>query len=208
MTLRERKQRRTRDTIVEAAIVLFAERGFDAVTITDIAHRAEIGRATFFRYFADKQEVLFADDTELLATLVAAIEASAATLATLGESLANALVVARAGLLALTRRVTTQPDRLALRARLIDAHPDLQARNLVKERGYTEAAVAAMTRHGAARDTAELAASLAAACFATGHARALATGQDLPSAVDAAFRTLTLLDTAVLRAGLDGQGTA
>ena len=48
--LRERKQQKAREQIVEAAFALFAERGFTDVTVTDIAERAEVGRTTFFRY--------------------------------------------------------------------------------------------------------------------------------------------------------------
>lgn len=206
MSLRERKQRRTREAIIAAAMALFAERGFDAVTVTDIASRAEVGRSTFFRYFADKQEVLFADDAELLAQLVAACEATAGPLAPLGASLADALVVARAGLLALTRRIAEQSQWLELRARLVEMHPELQARQLVKERGYVAAGVEILLRHGAAREIASLAAGLAAACFAAGHAQTLSTGQQLPATVDEAFRLLGTLDTAALRAAYDGPG--
>jgi AcrR family transcriptional regulator len=201
-SLTERKQRRTREAIIDAALTLFAERGFDAVTVTDIADRAEVGRSTFFRYFADKPEVLFADDAELCGQLVAAGEQAAAPLAPLGTSLTNALVVARAGLLALTCRIAEQSQWVALRARLMDEHPELQARNLIKERGYVAAGIEVMVRHGAAPDTAVLAGSLAAACYAAGHARTLATGQELWAAVDEAFGQLATLDAAALRAAI------
>ena len=47
-----------------------------------------------------------------------------------------------------------------------------------------------------------LAASLAAACYAAGHARSVATGQDLPAAVDEAFRQIATLDITALRAAI------
>ena len=58
LSLRERKQRKTREAILAAAMDLFAERGFDRVTVDEIAARAEVGRTTFFRYLTDKQELL------------------------------------------------------------------------------------------------------------------------------------------------------
>ena len=59
---RERKRRQVEDRIVDAAFALFVERGFDTVTVDEIAQPADIGRTTVFRYFSDKQEVVFARD--------------------------------------------------------------------------------------------------------------------------------------------------
>ncbi|MEN3309828.1 MAG: hypothetical protein V7603_6030 [Micromonosporaceae bacterium] len=200
--LRERKQRRTSDAIVAAAMALFAERGFDRVTVADIAQRAEVGRSTFFRYFADKQEVLFAGDAELLERVMIESEPAAAARAPIGTSLADALAVCHAGVIALAERVAEQSGWLALRARLMESHPELAARDLVKQRGYAQAAVDVLTRHGATPETAALAAAVAASCFAAGQARALHPGQSLPAAVDQAFRRLANLDSARLRGQL------
>ena len=62
-TLHARKRRKARAMIVSAAFQLFAEHGFENVTVAAIAERAEVGRTTFFRYFGDKQQVLFADES-------------------------------------------------------------------------------------------------------------------------------------------------
>ena len=75
LSLVERKQRQARQRIIDAARELFLERGFDGVSVGDIAERAEVGRTTFFRHFGDKQEVVFANEQELLDTITAARQA-------------------------------------------------------------------------------------------------------------------------------------
>lgn len=56
-------------TVVAAAIGLFAEHGFDATSVEQIAHAAGVSRSTFFRQFGGKEDVVFADHEELLREL-------------------------------------------------------------------------------------------------------------------------------------------
>jgi AcrR family transcriptional regulator len=61
----DRRRRLMRDELRSIAVGLFAERGFDDVTVDDIAEAAGISARTFFRYFATKDEVILAYETRL-----------------------------------------------------------------------------------------------------------------------------------------------
>lgn len=64
-SLRDRKKQRTRVLLHETALRLFLQRGFDAVTLDELGEAAEVSRRTFFRYFAAKDAVALAAETEL-----------------------------------------------------------------------------------------------------------------------------------------------
>ena len=54
----DRRVRRTREAIHRAFVGLMQEKGYDAVTVTDIIDRADVGRSTFYTHFTDKRDVL------------------------------------------------------------------------------------------------------------------------------------------------------
>jgi AcrR family transcriptional regulator len=72
--LRERKKQRTREQIIEAAMGLFAERGYHATTIADIADAADVSPRTFFSYFPSKEAVVFHNVDRDLDSLAAALQ--------------------------------------------------------------------------------------------------------------------------------------
>jgi AcrR family transcriptional regulator len=146
-----------RARLEEAAMALFAERGYDATAVVDIAARAGLTERTFFRHFADKREVLFAG-SQLLAELLAdqIAEAPAST------SPMEAVVLA----LEATSQFFDQRRAIARkRYALIAAHPELQERELIKLASLASVFTGALRRRGVAEPAASLAAEAGIAVF-------------------------------------------
>lgn len=59
LSLRERKKAQTRTRIADTAVAMLAERGFDAVTVAEIARAAEVSEATIFNYFGTKEDLVY-----------------------------------------------------------------------------------------------------------------------------------------------------
>ena len=116
--LRERKKARTRTAIHDAALRLFAERGYEATTIADIAEAADVSRATFFSYYASKDDVVFGDAPQ-------AAEALEAMLADLPDGVGTVQAV-REWLRTLAGWL--DDERLPLQRRLMVEHPSVAAR--------------------------------------------------------------------------------
>lgn len=129
--LRERRKALTASELEAAAYRLFGERGFDNVTVDDIAAEADVSRRTFFRYFASKEDVLLADHFVQLARLREAMAARP-----MDEPIVTAL---RNAVLTLTTDFEERKDKVILRARLMRDTPSLQARSLVHQKLWEEA---------------------------------------------------------------------
>ncbi|GGF11984.1 TetR/AcrR family transcriptional regulator [Subtercola lobariae] len=71
-----------RDRLEEAAFDLFEEHGYESTTVAQIAERAGLNRATFFRHFADKREVILAGEDVLEGLFVDAISGASPSLET------------------------------------------------------------------------------------------------------------------------------
>jgi AcrR family transcriptional regulator len=91
-SLRDRRKDRTRRMIQAEALRLFADKGFDATTIEEIAAAADMAPRTFFRYFPAKEEVVFwADYQPALASFMAARPADEPAIQAMRHGIADGL---------------------------------------------------------------------------------------------------------------------
>lgn len=143
------------ERLAQAALDLFAERGYENTSVIDIAQRAGLGKTTFFRHFQDKREVLFGRGTmdELVTKAVADAPAAATPL----EAVAYALEAAGREVFTPARRAFT-----ARRQAVIAAHPELREREALKHLGLIASMTAALERRGVPGLTARVAAELGA----------------------------------------------
>jgi AcrR family transcriptional regulator len=118
--LRERKKLRTREAIIDAALRLFDENGFEHTTIAEIAEAADIAPRTFFGYFPSKEDVVFADFPELVDGLAARLDERPAD-----ETTIDAM---RAWIGELVENPVTPDERDRCRKRLIAESEALAAR--------------------------------------------------------------------------------
>jgi AcrR family transcriptional regulator len=85
MSLRERKKQLTRQALLTAADRLFAARGYDNVTVAEIADAANISVKTLFTHFASTEDLAFADDAELRDAITGSPDGVAAGTADVAE---------------------------------------------------------------------------------------------------------------------------
>jgi AcrR family transcriptional regulator len=119
--LRQRKKERTREAIVDAALRLFEERGFEQTTVADIAAAADIAPRTFFGYFPAKEDVVFHDFKDAHGGLQARLADRRP-----GETAIDAM---RAWIAGLVEQADPKDERERCRHRVIRATPALQDRD-------------------------------------------------------------------------------
>jgi AcrR family transcriptional regulator len=200
--LRERKKRQTRETIADVALGLFIERGFDAVTVAEIAQAAEVSVKTVFNYFPAKEDLFFDRQAEVEDAWSRVVRERAP-----GESVVAAL--RRDFLDKLARRDPSSGlnDDFVAFMRLVQSSPSLQIREReIGERSRDALARTLVAETGAAPGdlTPRLVASLVEALYRTLHAesrrRLLAGGRAgaiYPEALAAAVQAFDLLEKGI-----------
>ena len=129
---------------------LYVERGFDDTTVADIAGKAGVTARTYFRHFADKREVLIDGSSELQVATVAALEGAPAD--------ATPMKAVGVALDAFAEVLGSGRDHSRQRQAIINSHPDLQERELIKLASLAAALAAGLRRRGVPEPDASLAA--------------------------------------------------
>ena len=174
-----------RERLETAALDLFVENGYEETTVAQIADRAGLNRATFFRHFADKREVLFGGEDVLAGLFANGIRAAPAA-ATLTECLQAALAAVG---------VEMTPHRRAAAARrvlVLAANSELQERGLLKHARVTTAVTGALRERGMDELTARLGAEMCTLAFSVAFERWMTASDDepFPPFADAAWSDL------------------
>jgi AcrR family transcriptional regulator len=141
--LRERRKQRTRRLISETAWRLFADRGFEQVTVADVASAAEVAEATVFNYFRTKEALVFQGMEAFEAALLEAVrsrEPGATPVSALGRFLRDqsrtALDPAIGDVIVTTARIVEASPALRVReAEIFDRHAQALARLLAEDTG-------------------------------------------------------------------------
>ncbi|HEX3488207.1 MAG TPA: helix-turn-helix domain-containing protein [Streptosporangiaceae bacterium] len=186
-----------RERLEIAALDLFVENGYEATTVAQIAESAGLNRATFFRHFADKREVLFGGEDVLSGLFADAIRAASPD-ATFIECLRAALAAAE---------VVMTPHRRATAARrvlVVAANSELQERGLLKQARIAGSIAAVLRERGADGLTARLGAEVGMLAFSIGFGRWMAASDGEPFLP---FAAAALNDLRVRAAELDSSMT-
>lgn len=181
--LRSKSRESLRAEIAEVAYKVFAERGFDRVTATEVAAAAGISRASFFRYFDSKEDAVFVVQEELGVEVAEALSERPD-----GE---DAWTAVRRALDVAVRTYQLDPDEMLARLRLIRCTPDLRSHQLDRLDEWKEALGVALAERlgagGGIRVEALVAAALGAFDAALTRWSESDGAEDLIALIDEAF---------------------
>ena len=152
-----------RGRLEQAALELYIERGFEQTTVAEIAKRAGLTERTFFRYFADKREVLFGGSEQLQELLTQNVSNAPDSLAPL-DAVAH-------GLRSLAPVFELRGEFPGRRQTVIAANADLQERELIKLASLAAATADALRQRGIKEPAASLTAEAGIAVFKVAFAR-------------------------------------
>ena len=163
-----RWERGSEERLKKAAIELFEEQGFENTSVIEISERARVTTRTFFRYFSDKREVLFAQSDELRAVLVEKILQA--------PDVGEPLHVVIGALSEFDWENLGSRNSQRQRQAVIAANPELLERDLIKNHSIAVGFIDALRQRGVDADIAGLAAHVGIQLFITAYVHWLEAG--------------------------------
>ena len=176
------------ERLKQAARELFDQQGFERTSVVEIAARARVTTRTFFRYFADKREVLFAGWDDLHAALIEKVLQVPAG--------AGPLQVVTGALAEFDWESVAPRRSQRTRHAIIAANQELLERDLSKQHGITVGVIKALRQRGVDAEPAQLAARVGIQVFFTAYQRWLKAG-NRPDVAAITDRMMSLLTTMV-----------
>jgi AcrR family transcriptional regulator len=158
------------ERLKQAAMELFEEQGFEDTSAVQIAKRARVTTRTFFRYFPDKEEVLFADAEALNEALVQELLQSA--------DVTEPLQAVTRTLAGFDWEKLGSRESQHRRDAMITSNPRLLGRELIKQQQMADGFGAALRQRGIDSDIAELAANAGSQVFRTAYRKWLKSNDD------------------------------
>lgn len=166
-TLRERRRSETRGAIQKHAVRLFTQRGYDAVTVAEVAAAAGVSAMTVYRHFPTKEDLVLVEQP---ARAIAERVAASSTADPLVRRVGGALVDAAAALTGSRGAGPVADDRFLLDClRLMTSTPALRARHLDSQHALQQAVVDALAINTADDDALFDARAVTGACLAAMH---------------------------------------
>lgn len=158
--LRERKKNKTRSDIIKAATKLFISKGFDATTMDDIAEAAVVSRSTLFRYFGNKEAMVFPHQDERLAIFIDIVSKP--------QSEESPFNTVRRGLMHMSEIFYSTREEMAVQHKIVMSSPHLQARELAFYEEWERAVrIAVVDPYSGSSERANRAKVASSAIFAT-----------------------------------------
>ncbi|MET0492666.1 MAG: TetR family transcriptional regulator [Actinoplanes sp.] len=175
------------ERLKQAAMELFEEQGFEETSAVQISKRARVTTRTFFRYFSDKEEILFADAALLDATLVQEILRAA--------DVAQPLLTVTQTLARFDWESLGSRESQRRRDAMITSNPQLLERDLIKQHQMADGFSSALRQRGVDPEIAELATQVGVQVFRTAYRQWLAAGDgaDLQSITESVLSLLVTI---------------
>ena len=168
-SLREERKVRTSAAIGAAALELFATRGYAAVTVAEVAAAARVGERTLYRYFADKEDLLFAEDETWRESLRSALAQQPVG--------ATPLAVLRGAAATVADGFEGRREEARRRGEVIARAPALAARERAKHAAWERVLAEGLAERGVPAGEARLLGRVVVACFDEAMERWLGSGR-------------------------------